>query len=147
MKKLLILFSLFSAVAFTACDNDDNPPASALGEAERGFIEAKYPGSVVVEVEKTYGGLLSVDVVHDSKKKDIYFKEGGEWLYTKWEILQSELPEVAADAVLAEYDGYCIDDVDYVEASTGDCYEVDIEKGNIEKDVYVTADGSLLNLN
>ena len=145
MKKLLYSLLMLTVVAFTACNDDDDHPAVKLNEAEKVFIETKYPGAVITEVEKTHGGLVDVDIVHDSKQKDVYFKEGGDWLYTKWDILVADLPEVASNAVLTANPDFRIDEVDYVESPTGDFYEVEIKKpGSPDKYVNVTAEGVIV---
>lgn len=145
MKNLLYSLLMLTVVAFTACNDDDGHPAVELNEAQKAFIETKYPGAVIREVEKSRGGLVEADIVHDSKQKDVYFKEGGDWLYTKWDILHADLPEAAKNAVLDANPDYHIDEVDYVESPTGDFYEVEIKKhGSADKYVNVTAEGLIV---
>jgi len=139
MKKIFLLFTVLSAFAFVACDDDNH--SIVLSETEKSFIETKYPGSTVLEVEKTLGGLVEVDIAHDSKRKEVYFNGNSEWVYTEWDILVTELPAAATEAVTARYPDYRIDDVDYVEAPAGDYYAVNIEKVGAEKNLFVTADG------
>lgn len=115
-----------------------------LNNAIRNFIEVKYPGATIRGAELDNAGLLEVEFVHNSLVKDAYFNSSNEWVYTEWDVLVSNLPAAVTDAVAAEYPGYNIDDADYVETADSYYYKLDIEKGNYERWLYVTAEGDIL---
>lgn len=145
MKKLFYLLLMLPALVFASCnDDDDNPPAIELSSTVTSFIETNYPGAVIAETEWTANGLIEVDVVQDGVRKDIYFTKNSEWVLTEWDVTGSSLPQSVKDAVASVYPEYLIDDVDYIQQPTGDSYKINIEKGNFEKDLKVSLDGSVI---
>lgn len=144
MKRILYFLFLLPALMFAACNDDDNSPAVVLSDTVKSFISTKYPGAVITDAERTPNGLIEVDVVHDSKKKDIYFTQNDEWVLTEWDVPVASLPQAAVDGINVQYPGYFIDDVDYVQAPAGDYYLVNVEKGIFEKDLKVSLDGTVI---
>ena len=140
MKKLLpILF--ISLAALWACDEEN----IALNDYIKDFIEQKYEGVRILYAEKDFNGEIEVEIVHDNKTKEVRFNRNNNWISTIWDLPISQLPDAARESVLSRYPEYRIDDVDYVEKPSGDCYKVEIERGEWDRIVFVTADGEILN--
>ena len=140
MKKLLpILF--ISLAALWACDEEN----IALNDYIKNFIEQKYEGVRILYAEKDFNGEIEVEIVHDNKTKEVRFNRNNNWISTIWDLPISQLPDAARESVLSRYPEYRIDDVDYVEKPSGDCYKVEIEKGEWDRTVFVTAEGEILN--
>lgn len=140
MKKLLpILF--MSLAALWACDEEN----IALNDYIKNFIEQKYEGVRILYAEKDFNGEIEVEIVHDNKTKEVRFNRNNNWISTIWDLPISQLPDAARESVLSRYPEYRIDDVDYVEKPSGDCYKVEIEKGEWDRTVFVTANGEILN--
>lgn len=144
MKKLFYILIMLPVIAFASCNDDDNSPAIVLSDTVKNFISVNYPDAVITGAEWAANGLLEVDFVHDSKKKEIYFTQSDEWVMTEWDVPVSSLSPAAAAAISAAYPDYVIDDVDYVQTPSGDFYNVNIEKGNYEKDLNVSLDGTVI---
>lgn len=115
----------------------------AVNDVIKSFIETEYPGAVIRSVENS-NGLLEVEFIHDARVKEAYFNSSDEWVYTEWDIAVANLPVAVADAVAETFPDYIIDEADFVEASDGTYYKLDIEKGNFEKWIYVTPSGEIL---
>jgi hypothetical protein len=140
MKKLLPLLFI-SLFAFMACEEEN----IAVNNDIRSFIEQKYQGARILYAEKDFNGEIEVEIIHDNIKKDVKFNRRDEWIKTSWDVAINELPDAARESVLNRYQNYRIDDVDYVETPSGDHYKVEIEKGEWDKTVFVTANGEILN--
>ena len=140
MKKLLPIL-LISLVALWACDEEN----IALNDYIKDFIEQKYEGVRILYAEKDFNGEIEVEIVHDNKTKEVRFNRNNNWISTIWDLPISQLPDAARESVLSRYPEYRIDDVDYVEKPSGDCYKVEIERGEWDRIVFVTADGEILN--
>lgn len=140
MKKLLPIL-LISLVALWACDEEN----IALNDYIKDFIEQKYEGVRILYAEKDFNGEIEVEIVHDNKTKEVRFNRNNNWISTIWDLPISQLPDAARESVLSRYPEYRIDDVDYVEKPSGDCYKVEIEKGEWDRTVFVTANGEILN--
>lgn len=128
-------------------DGDDNSGdylPSDLSSGIKKFIADKYPDARIVEIDTERNGMIEVDIVHRNIGKDVLFKADGSWVSTSWDIRISELPQAAQSAVKAKYPDYRIDDVEYVETPDGDYYWVEVERGEAEVKVKVTAEGVIL---
>lgn len=140
MKKLLpILF--ISLFALLACEEEN----IAINNDIRNFIEQKYEGATILYAEKDFNGEIDVEIIHNNIKKEVKFNRKNQWINTSWDVAINELPGAARESILDKYPEYRIDDVDYVETPTGDHYKVELERGEREKIVFVTAEGEILN--
>ena len=140
MKKLLpILF--ISLLALWACDEENIPVNNEI----KSFIEQKYEGAKILYAEKDFNGETDVEIIHDNKSKEVKFNRKNSWISTTWDVAINDLPDAARESVINRYPDYRIDDVDYVEKPSGDCYKVEIEKGEWDKTLFVTANGEILN--
>ena len=140
MKKLfpILFISLF---ALLACEEEN----ITVNDTIRNFIEQKYQGARILTAEKEFNGDIDVDIIHDNIQKDVKFNSSNKWISTTWDIPISQLPDAARESVLSRYPEYIIDDVDYVEKTDGDHYKVEMEKGEWDKTIFVTAEGEILN--
>ena len=128
--------------ALAACsDGDDDDDNVATPHAAKAFIKTKYPGATIRHSEYEQNGLLEVEILHDSRIKDVFFNSANEWVKTDWDVSLAELPTAVTDAVSAEYSDYRIDDADYEERPNGVYYKLELERGNYERYVYVTPEG------
>lgn len=141
MKKLLpiLVFALFAAVA---CDDDDNNVK--LNSVVLDFISSKYEGSTVRSSERESNGLIEVEILHDNIVKDVYFDSQNNWVYTSWDVIPANLPSAVKSALESAYAGFVIDDADYVERPAIEYYKVELDKGSQEIEVYLSADGTIL---
>lgn len=140
MKKLLPIL-LISLVAFWACDEE----YVALNNNIQDFIEQRYDGARILYAEKDFNGETDVEIIHNNIKKEVKFNRKDKWISTTWDVSISELPDAAKESILSHYPEYRIDDIDYVEKPSGDYYKVEIEKGEWDRTVFVTAEGEILN--
>ena len=140
MKKLLpILFiSLFSLLA---CEEEN----ITINNYIRDFIEQKYNGARILYAEKDFNGEVDVEIIHDNKKEEVKFNSKNNWISTTWDVSINELPDAARESIINRYPEYRIDDIDYVERPDGDYYKVELEKGEWDKTLFVTANGEILN--
>ena len=140
MKKLLpILF--ISLLTLWACDEENIPVNNDISN----FIEQKYEGAKILYAEKDFNGEIEVEIIHNDTRKEVKFNRKNNWICTTWDVAISQLPDAARESILSHYPEYRIDDVDYVEKPSGDYYKVEIEKGEWDRTVFVTADGEILN--
>ena len=140
MKKLLPIL-LISLLTIWACDEENIPVNNDISN----FIEQKYEGAKILYAEKDFNGEIEVEIIHNDTRKEVKFNRKNNWICTTWDVAISQLPDAARESILSHYPEYRIDDVDYVEKPTGDYYKVEIEKGEWDKTVFVTADGEILN--
>ena len=140
MKKLLPIL-LISLLTIWACDEENIPVNNDISN----FIEQKYEGAKILYAEKDFNGEIEVEIIHNDTRKEVKFNRKNNWICTTWDVAISQLPDAARESILSHYPEYRIDDVDYVEKPSGDYYKVEIEKGEWDRTVFVTADGEILN--
>lgn len=140
MKKLfpILFISLF---ALLACEEEN----ITVNDTIRNFIEQKYQGARILTAEKEFNGDIDVDIIHDNIQKEVKFNSNNKWISTSWDVATGQLPDAVTESIRNSYPEYLIDDADYVETPNGDHYKVEMEKGEWDKTVFVTAEGEILN--
>lgn len=125
-------------------DNDnDNFQPTVVPQAITDAINEMYPGATILEFDSEKTG-FEVDILHNNIYKDVYFNTGNEWLYTEWDIKEVNLPAIIMNAYKAsDYKDYRIDDIDVIENPTGISYVLELEKGNDEVKMTISAEGKI----
>lgn len=124
--------------------NPDDYLPSDLSSTVRAFISERYPNARLIEIDTERNGMIEVDIVHENVGKEVLFSSTGAWQSTSWDVYISSLPQAVTNAVSARYPNYRIDDADYMETPEGDFYVIEVERGDTEVNVWVTAEGTIL---
>ncbi len=116
-----------------------------LPDAVKQFVENRYPGAVVAEVEREKG-YLEVDILHERIGKEVIFGADNSWMSTSWDVASNTLPDAVKQAVATapQWAGYHIDDAEFFESPNGEFYLLELEKGESEVEVKVTAEGVIV---
>lgn len=120
------------------------PSTSTLPAAIKSFIETRYANARIVEWERESNSIIEVDIIHDNISKDLKFTADSEWISTDWDINPRNLPQAVTAKLGTDYPQHHIDDAEYVETPNGDYYLVELESGNQEIKVRISADGTIL---
>ena len=124
-------------------DDNDNFQPTVVPQAITDAINEMYPGATILEFDSEKTG-FEVDILHNNIYKDVYFNTGNEWLYTEWDIKEVNLPAIIMNAYKAsEYKDYRIDDIDVIENPAGISYVLELEKGNDEVKMTISAEGKI----
>ena len=124
-------------------DDNDNFQPTVVPQAITDAINEMYPGATVLEFDSEKTG-FEVDILHNNIYKDVYFNTGNEWLYTEWDIKEVNLPAIIMNAYKASDDkDYRIDDIDVIENPAGTSYVLELEKGNDEVKMTISAEGKI----
>ena len=107
------------------------------------FLDERYPGARIIEVDREANG-YEVDIVHDGRGKEVVFDLEGAWMSSTWDVRINEVPEVVKAAAQAQYPDYRFDDADFVETPTASYYLIEMEQGERDVKVKVSADGTVL---
>lgn len=127
-------------------ENGTDSVQPSLDETVMSLIEERYPNASIVGTDYDRDGLFEVEIFHENIVKDVYFNSSLEWVYTKWDVAIALLPKAVTDALADAYPDYTIDDADYIESSSANCYKLELERGNFEEYVYVTPNGEIVNM-
>lgn len=124
-------------------DDNDNFQPTVVPQAITDAINEMYPGATILEFDSEKTG-FEVDILHNNIYKDVYFNTGNEWLYTEWDIKEVNLPDIIMNAYKAsDYKDYRIDDIDVIENPAGISYVLELEKGNDEVKMTISAEGKI----
>lgn len=128
-------------------DYDDylpQPEAQTIIE----LVKQMYPNARIVEIDREKNGVTEVEILDGMTCRELYFDSNNMWIKTTWEVRHSELPAPVKEAVTLNYQGYVIDDADYVNTPSGDWYELDLENERTDHEIdnlKITADGNWIN--
>lgn len=142
MKKLIPIFIL-SLFAFVACSDDDDK-SIALDNSVVEFIKNKYKGADIRHAEYDSNGLIEVEILHDSRLKDVYFNSAKKWVYTSWDLKLTEVPAVVKESLVEAYPDFTLDEADFIEREDRNYYEVELKKKGSEIIVFVSPEGVIL---
>lgn len=103
-----------------------------------------YPNAKRVDWDVEHGYYVA-EFRHEGYEKEAWFNSSGAWLLTETD-LERNLPNVIATALNnTEYASWRLDDADYIEQKDKEpFYVVEVEKGELEKDLYFSEVGELL---
>lgn len=104
------------------------------------FINTKYPGATVVDIDIEHNG-YEIDVRHDGMSKEIVFDSDYNWVMTSTDYTL-DIPAAVRSAVEANYPGKRIDDCDYIETAAGEEYYL-VDLDNYARDLKITLDGQI----
>lgn len=120
-------------------DYEDFIP-SQLPEAIRAFLDSRYPGWQLIEVDHEKGQ-TEVEIVQERTAREAVFNAAGQWVSTTSDIRRSEVPQAVLQAIAASsYSGYEIDDIELVETPTGTWYVVELEDEINDREVRLRID-------
>jgi hypothetical protein len=71
------------------------------------------------------------------------FDNAGQWLETETEIDRKDLPAEIHKAINLKFNGWEIDEIESIEKPGYAGYEIELEKGNTETEIQVTASGEI----
>lgn len=124
-------------------DDNDNFQPIMIPQDLTEIINEMYPGATILEYEKEKNG-FDVDILHNNIYKDVYFNTDYEWLSTEWDIMVTEVPAIVMNAYKAsDYKDYRIDDAELIEKPTGIFYVLELEKGNNDVKITISAEGNI----
>lgn len=138
MKKLSFLLLAPICVIIFSCDQQKvNVPEKVLAS-----FEDMFPLASEVEWEMENENEWEAEFDMDGKESSACFTIDGVWLETEYEI--ESLPETIETIINETYPGYEIIEVEIVESSTFNGFEVDLENEDGEIEIMVTKNGEIL---
>ena len=127
-------------------DGNQNRPIQPTPspDAITNLIQERYPNATILEID-TDNQYTEVDILDNRIHKEVIFDAQEQWLYTEWEIRQTEVPAIVMNAFSAsEYASYRIDDIHCVERIDGLYYAFDLELGDRDYIATFDAEGNLI---
>jgi uncharacterized membrane protein YkoI len=146
----LTAFATLSIVLLTACGKDNSVPVKDLPQAIKTYVEVNYPGYALDEAEKETdcSGLTVYDVEIEQGEEnelELTFDADGNFLYSETEIAATDLPAAVVNSIATNYAGFTTQEADKLTLADGSTrYEVELKKGNTEKEVLFDLEGTVI---
>lgn len=136
---------LIKVVNDTDDDNSHFQPTT-IPQAITDAIDEMYAGATIVDFDQEKNG-FEVDILHNSVYKDVYFNAANEWVSTEWDITEDKVPAIVMNALKAsDYKNYRIEDIDQIEKPAGTFYLFELEQGDNDVEVTISAEGNIENV-
>lgn len=137
--------TLIKVVNDTDDDNSHFQPTT-IPQVITDAIDEMYAGAIVVDFDQEKNG-FEVDILHNSIYKDVYFNAANEWISTEWDITEDKVPAIVMNALKAsDYKNYRIEDIDQIEKPAGTFYLFELEQGDNDVEVTISAEGNIENV-
>ena len=141
-----ILLAVFSMLAFSACEKEDDVLVSDVPQAVFNTFKAKYP-NILPEWESKQGYYIA-EFFQESMETEMWITAQGEWAMTEMDLGMNLnlLPQQVLDAFQASvYATWRVDDLDKYERPDRTFYVIEVESaGQADRDLYYTPDGVLI---
>lgn len=150
MKKIFFIPILIAALAFTGCNKDntgDGYIGTTVTEEMQTAFTALYPDASGVTWAKN-GNYFVADFTRTDMNvgAEAWFTAAAQWQMTVTDVSFNSIPQAVRDAFNAgEYASWRVEDVDMIERTGLETiYVIEVENGNLEYDLYYTAEGILI---
>lgn len=142
MKNLAILLTatIISSLAYAQKIQEKDVPDVVLS-----VFKIKFPSASNVNWEMENSSEYEANFKLANDEVSANFDKNGVWLETEIKIAVSELPSHIHSTLQTEFAGFKIEEAEKVESmKNGNCYEVEIEKGEDTFEVLFSLDGKVL---
>jgi hypothetical protein len=140
MKRLMILSVLLAFISYCqAQDKKVEVPAAA-----KSAFAAKFPQATKVNWSLEKAGEYEADFILGKVETSAVFDTKGTLLETETEIKESELPQAVKNALVKDFAGYKLDEVEKSDIKGIITYEMEAKKDGKKYEVVFNANGKLL---
>lgn len=140
MKSLLYFsFGILIAV-FVSCNCDETKVPTNV----KASFSEMFPNATEVEWEMEDETEWEAEFKSEGKEITACFTDAGVWIETEWEIEKAEITESVLKVINSTYEGWEIDEAEFVESPEFTGYELELEMGEEEMEVLVTTDGVII---
>lgn len=132
-----------SILTLTAC-NSTKPPqviqTNPVPPTVQSALAAKYPGVVPVWEAQRYG--YEAAFTKNGIEYEAEFSPNGQWLETEYEVTKTQFPAILLQKIRQKYPDYNITKCEIELTPKGTFYEVEVEKGKTEIELYFDQRGN-----
>ena len=143
MKNIILMCSVCLSAGFIQAQD---LKASEVPSSVKQSFAARFPNVKDVKWSKESATEFEAEFKSNGSEQSSNFDQAGKWLATETEIKKSELPQAVQAAITKDFSGFKIEEAEKTEtADQGMCYEVALEKGEINYEVLFSAAGKVIN--
>ncbi|WP_245891911.1 PepSY-like domain-containing protein [Polaribacter glomeratus] len=139
MKTIKIVLSTLLACSLFAFTSGDKAPLKVTQAFSK-----KFPTVKKVKWDKESATQWEAEFKMNKVEYSANFLEDGTWQETEHEISKKDIPATIKTALMAAFPGYEIEEAEISETPKELLYEFMIEKGEIEMEVAINANGTIV---
>ena len=139
MRNLMIVLTIVSTFAFTACGQKENVPAKV-----KSAFTQKFPTAKKAKWDKENAIEWEVEFKMNGKEYSANFTSDGVWKETEYEIENSDIPTAVKHTLDKEFSGYGLEEAEISETPEGIVYEFDLEKNDNDLEVAISPNGTVV---
>lgn len=129
-------------------EGDDVPGTPVvLSGTVKNFLAQRYPNAAIVNAHQVDNGGLDVEIMDNSRVKEVQFNKEQNWIMTKWQVAEPEVPRAVMNVLGGSaYAGYTVDSIHYYVYPSGtEYYHFVLKKtGSNDLSVNIDPDGNLV---
>ncbi len=139
MKNLILISIIIAVFSFSACGRKENAP-----ETVKTAFAKKFPTAKKIKWDKENATEWEAEVKMNGKEFSANFASDGTWMETEYEIKKKEIPAAVKQTLDSEFAGYWIEEAELSETAEGQVFEFELEKDDIEMEVAISPDGTVV---
>ena len=142
MKKIVLVCAVILLAGLAQAQKlKESDVPSAVKES----FAKRFPKTKEVKWSKESATEFEAEFKSGDMEQSANFDQAGKWLVTETEIKKSELPQAVQATIGREFAGFKIEEAEKAETfDKGMFYEVELEKGELNYEVQLSADGKIL---
>ena len=141
MKQLILTISVVALIFLnTGCNSNPNEKITTA-------FNNKYPEAQKVEWEQEEENIWEAEFEMNGNEFTACFNTNGEWLETEMDFELSKLPDTVRQTISMNYEGFEIDEAEWIETPDFKGFAIEIEKdkeGEKELELFITKEGKLI---
>lgn len=145
MKIQMLVMMFVAALAFSACNDDNNNDGITVPDTISKALKDKYPAATNIRWEQK-GTYYVADCRMDGKEMDVWYDANATWQLTEVEIFWNDLPaSVQTGFNGSEYATWKREDIDLLEYPLQPIqYVIEVEQNDTEYQLFFSEDGNLI---
>ena len=143
----IFALALCASLFFGSCDDDDDDNITVPQIVSTNFNQ-QYPNASAVswENDNQYATpYLKAEFKIDGVEAEAWYTADGTWVKTEKDYYDP-LPQVITDYIATHYDGYKVDEVNWVETPQKNYYEIELEQGKTDVELNIQEDGTVISI-
>lgn len=135
-----MLFVLALTVSLAACGASKKD----VPEKVKAAFSQKFPNAQKIKWDKENESEWEAEFKLGEKEYSANFDLNGDWLETEYEVKIAELPEAVQSTLSSKFKDFKVEEPEVSETAKGIVYEFGVEKGKIEREIAIDANGKVI---
>ena len=137
---LLLVGSILTLSACVSVEDTETVSSTQIPQTVQNALVAQYPGVSAVWELQPYG--YEAVFTQNGIEYEAEFSHNGQWLETEYEVSEAQFSAIVLQNIRQQYPGYAITKREIELTPQGTFYEVEVEQGEAEIELYFDERGN-----